>query len=177
MEDLNYEQDVSIDESALDAEWLEQPKLMMKYTRLEAEGKREVEQAKNHLDIVKADLYQEICNNPDKYDLPKTTESAIDGAIKMHDKYKEAKEALTQAEYELNMATAAVRSMYGKKEALENLVRLFGQQYFAGPQVPRDLSKEWQKKQKQKNSNKSVSIGKRKKKKSKKKKRRRKRKK
>ena len=37
-----------------------------------------------------------------------------------------------------------------QKTALENLVKLHGQQYFAGPSVPRDLSKEWERHERQK---------------------------
>ena len=156
--DFNYEKDIEIDPDQLDVEWLQQPELMLKYTKMEGKAKRRVEHAKENLNIVEAELYQEICNNPERFDLPKTTESAIAGAIKLNDHYKEAKEALTQAEYELNMNSAAVRSLYGKKEALENLVHLFGQQYFAGPKAPGNLTKKWRERQKQKNSNKKVKI-------------------
>jgi hypothetical protein len=48
--------------------------------------------------------------------------------------------------------------MYMKKEALENLVQLFGQQYFAGPKMPRDLSKKRARKEQQKETNKSINI-------------------
>ena len=37
-----------------------------------------------------------------------------------------------------------------KKSALENLVKLHGQMYFAGPSIPRDLDKEWEKREKEK---------------------------
>lgn len=158
MKKLNYEQDVSIDEEALDVEWLQQADLTIKYCQLEAKARRKVDQAKEKLDVVEAELYQKICNNPEQYNLPKTTESAIAGAIKMTEEYKEASEAVHEAEYQLNMVQGAVRAVYAKKDALENLVRLYGQQYFAGPSVPRDLSKEWEKKQKQSSSNQKVKF-------------------
>jgi len=37
---------------------------------------------------------------------------------------------------------AAVRAMNVKKDALENMVKLLGMQYFAGPKEPRDLHRE-----------------------------------
>lgn len=161
--EIDYEKDVSINEDALDIEWLIQPKLMLKYTQHEAEMKRNLEEAKSNLDILHADLDKKIRTEPEKFGLDKITETAIKNAIQSTTKFKEAQEEIREAEYEVNMAVAAVRSIYGKKEALENLVRLFGQQYFAGPSVPRDLSEEWKKEQKQKESNKKVKMGKSKK--------------
>ena len=162
MKELNYEKDVSIDDSALDVEWLEQASLTFKYCQLEADARKALDEAKSQLDIVEAELDKEIRNNPEAFDLPKITESAIKSAILVNENYINAKDEYSQAQYELNMAQAAVRSIYAKKDALENLVRLHGQQYFAGPSVPRDLSKEWESKQKQTSANKKVKIKRRK---------------
>jgi len=41
--------------------------------------------------------------------------------------------------------------MAQRKDALENLVRLHGQQYFAGPKMPRDV--QWERQQKIERSN------------------------
>lgn len=163
-EEINYEQDVSIDESALDVEWLEQPKLMLKYTRHEADCKKKLQEAKTAVDLIQADLDKEIRTDPDAFELPKVTETAISNAIKTHTDFKKAQQDVHEAQYEVDIAIAAVRSIYGKKEALENLVRLHGQQYFAGPSVPRNLGEEtWQRKQKQQSANKKVKIKRRKK--------------
>lgn len=158
MDNLDYEKDVKIDESALDIEWLQQSELTMKYCRIEAEARQKLDSAKLNLDIVKADLDKKIRNNPDKFDMPKVTESAISNVINAHDDYKDAEKLVNQANYDLNMAQSAVRSIYVKKDALENLVRLYGQQYFAGPKIPRNLSQEWLNKQSQKRSDKKVKL-------------------
>jgi len=162
MKELNYEKDVSIDDSSLDVEWLAQARLTFKYCQLEADARKAMDDTKSQLDIVEAELDKEIRNNPEAFDLPKITESAIKSAILVNENYINAKDEYAQAQYELNMAQAAVRSIYAKKDALENLVRLHGQQYFAGPSVPRDLSKEWESKQKQTSANKKVKIKRRK---------------
>jgi len=164
MSELNYKEDVHIDEEALDVEWLQHPDLTVKYCQMEAKARRKVDEAKQNLDVVEAELYEEICNNPEKYNLPKTTESAIDGAMKMTDKYQEAKQRVTKAEYQLNMVQGAVRAVYAKKDALENLVRLHGQQYFAGPSAPRNLTKEFEKKQQRRKGNKNVKLNRKRKK-------------
>ena len=56
--------------------------------------------------------------------------------------------------YESDMAKGAVRALESKKDALENLVKLHGQQYFAGPKMPRDIS--WEREQKQNRADQTV---------------------
>lgn len=142
---MNYEKDMFIDDSALDVEWLEQPSLMFKYSTHEAEKERERDLAKEALDLVKADLDRNIRENPDKYGIAKVTETVILNTIITQDEYKEAYHKFLDIQYEYNIAKVAVRAVAQRKDALENLVRLHGQQYFAGPRVPRNLKEEVEK--------------------------------
>ena len=71
-------------------------------------------------------------------------------------KYKKANEEFLNAKYEVDVAQAAVVAMSQRKDALENLVRLHGQQYFAGPKVPHDISE--LRESRQKKVNQSVNI-------------------
>jgi len=153
---MNYEKDIEIDESALDVECLEQSALMLKYTKYQAETARDEDLAKEHFELVKAELDKEIRNDPDKFDMPKVTESAVNSAILMHENYKKASKRYIEAKFENTVAKGAVRTFDQRKDELENLVRLHGQQYFAGPRVPRDLSDERQKRQK--NVDKKIKI-------------------
>lgn len=154
---MKFEEDIRIDEDALDIEWLNQPRLMLKYSKISAEAKMEMLLRKEGLDLIKADLDKEIRSDPEKFGIVKITETAVSNTIISHKLYKEANTAYLQAQYEADIARGAVSAVEHKKDALENLVRLFGQNYFAGPQVPRDLSYEWQQTQKQKTTNESVS--------------------
>jgi len=147
---MDYEKDVNIDPNSLDVEWLEQPNLMLKYGRIAAQTKLDMDKAKEKLEVVKAELDKDIRLNPEKYDIAKLTESVVASTILLQPEYKEASEAYIEATYEFNMARYAVQAISDRKDALENLVKLHGMQYFAGPSVPRDLSKEWEAKQKQK---------------------------
>ena len=147
---MDYEKDVNIDPNSLDVEWLEQPNLMLKYGRIAAQTKLDMDKAKEKLEVVKAELDKDIRLNPEKYDIAKLTESVVANTILLQPEYKEASEAYIEATYEFNMARYAVQAISDRKDALENLVKLHGMQYFAGPSVPRDLSKEWEAKQKQK---------------------------
>lgn len=141
---MNYEQDITIDDSALDVEWLEQPKLMLKYSQHAAYTSLERDRLKEKLDLVRAELDAEIRQDPEKFELAKITEGAVSNLILTQSRYKEALEEYLQARYEADVAKGAVNAFDARKTALENLVKLFGQQYFAGPKMPRNLSEERQ---------------------------------
>lgn len=155
---LNYEQDVKIDEQALDVEWLEQPRLMMRYARAAADAKKEMDHKKEQLEVKKAELDKDIRSDPQKYGLEKITETVVQNTITLQDEYQEASQAFVEAKHEYDIARYAVQSIQDRKEALENLVKLHGQQYFAGPSAPRDLTKEWEQREKQKNSDEKVKV-------------------
>ena len=142
---MDYERDMYIDCDSLDVEWLEQSMLMMRYSTYEADKEREKDLAKEALDLVKADLDRNIRENPDKYGIAKPTETAISNTIISQDEYKEAYHKFLDIQYEYNIAKSATRAVAQRKDALENLVRLHGQQYFAGPRVPRNLHEEVEK--------------------------------
>ncbi len=144
---MDYENDIRIDESALDVEWLNQPELMYKYAAHAAEMKKEVDEAKERMEVMRATLDADIRKNPEAYGMTKVTESAIGGAITIQPNYQSAVDAYNAAQYEFGIASAAVRAVDQRKTALENLVRLLTASYFAGPQAPRDLAQEWRKRQ------------------------------
>ena len=144
-----YESDLFIDDKALDIEWLGQPKLMLKYTGIQAKAKREVDRLNEKLSVCRAELDKKIRDNPDKFDLPKVTEPLITSTIIVQKKYRTIMSELIDAKYEKEMAVGAVSSVDNKKTSLENLSRLVAINYFAGPRTPRDLSKEVAKRQEQ----------------------------
>lgn len=146
---MNYEKDITIDETSLDLEWLDQPRLMMRYVRHAADMRKEMDEAKERLDNEQAELDKKVRSNPERYGIDKITETAVRNAVLSHERFKKVNEEYMEASYEHNMAQGAVRAIETKKTALENLVRLHGQQYFAGPKIPRDLHDEVTKRNKQ----------------------------
>lgn len=142
-EELNYQQDTSIDEQALDVEWLRQAELMRKYASHAATTKQYMDELKERVDVEKAQLDLDIRKDPAKYGIDKVTESVVQSAILIQPTYKELQDRYRGARYENDIAIAAVRAIDQKKTALENLVRLLTASYFAGPSAPRDISKEW----------------------------------
>ena len=159
MDELDYANDVQIDPDALDTEWLVQPDLMRRYTTYAAQAKRAMDDAKERLDIVRAQLEMLIRNDPRQFGLEKVTEGAITSAVTLQSEYQQASKALVDARYEFEMAQAAVRALDTKKASLENLVKLLGMSYFAGPKAPHDLTQDYTQRIEQRRSNMKVKIG------------------
>lgn len=158
MEGIQYEEDVRIDPDALDVEWMKQAELMKKYTAHAADMKKEVDEAKERLEVGKARIEMNIRKDPEKHGLAKVTEGAIQSTILLQEEYQKLVQAYTDAKYENDIAIAVVRAIDQKKTALENLVKLLSASYFAGPQAPRDLSREWLEESARKEKNTKVKI-------------------
>jgi len=153
---MDYENDIQIRQDELEMEWLDQPSLMFKYAKNAAEMRRLLDLSKEKLDLVKAEIDKEIRTNPEKFGIEKITETVVANSMLATLKYKKANEEFLNAKYEVDVAQAAVVAMSQRKDALENLVRLHGQQYFAGPKVPHDISE--LRESRQKKVNQSVNI-------------------
>ena len=156
---MNYEKDIEIDGQSLDLEWLNQPRLMMQYTQHSAKMRKALEEAKQELDIAKADADKMIRTNPEKYGIEKVTEVVVANAILNEKGYRKAYTEFLAAQYESDMAQGAVNAFEHRKSALENLVRLYGQQYFSGPKMPLEINREWEKKEETKELNRKVKAG------------------
>ncbi len=155
---MDYEKDILIDEANLDLDWLEQPALMMKYSRIAAQAKYDEDITAEKLKVLEAELDKQIRDDFVDQGV-KVTEKVVQTAIITHEDYQDAVKKLTTARYETTMARAAVQAFEHKKAALENLVKLNGQQYFAAPLVVKELTeKKQQRETRRLEANKSVKI-------------------
>jgi hypothetical protein len=155
----SYEHDMHIDETALDIEFLEQPNLVMKYSKLCAQANFDMALEQERLLLVKSDLDYKIRSTPLLFGIDasvKITEAVVLGTILQQDEYLEANKKYLTAKYEYETIRGAVSALEHRKSSLENLVRLFGQSYFAGPSVPRELTKEVLQRAQQESSNDNV---------------------
>lgn len=159
--ELDYEKDMKIDPDSLDIEWLEQASLGLRYGKEFLRLKKEVDVLAERKKIIRSELIQEANNDPEGCcGKAKPNASDIEAYYRTNKRYKEIVEELQEAEYEAAYAEIAKNQIdFARKVALENLVTLHGQQYFAGPRVPRNISEEWEKKKKQQTSNTTVSAG------------------
>lgn len=157
--EVDYQKDLHIDESALDVEWLNQPMLMMKYSKELASAERDVARIKEKQSIIRAELDRDIRLNPERFKIDsKVTEAVVSNTILLEKSHKEISEELIEAWYEVRMVKGAVEAVQQRKDALQDLVRLHGQRYFAGPNIPRDISFEVKQQHEKQISNSAVKI-------------------
>ena len=158
---MNFEKDIKIDESSLDVEWLQQPALAKKWGGYWSDCKEELAQAEEEIKVIRSELVKEANEEPDLYlgKGIKPTGPNIEAYYRTHKRHKNCKQKIIALQFELDNADIAKWEVsVSRKLALENLVILHGQQYFAGPSVPRDLSKEWEQKQNQSKSDKKIRM-------------------
>lgn len=151
---MDYKTDVIIDESALDVEWINQPKLAIKYGIVWAELKRDLEYLEENLKVKTAELVDAVNSDPAKYlgEGVKPTLGNIDSFVIQDDRIKILKKKIIESRFEVEMANIAKNEIcFSRKTALENLVRLHGQNYFSSPSAPRDLSTELRNKMEREN--------------------------
>ncbi len=138
-----WKSDVEIDVDALDIQWAKQASLFGEYCMEQATARDTADRAKERLEVYDAGLGLKIRANPAQFGLEKITESSVGAVILLDKEHARLSDELNTARYQLEVIVAAVRALDQKKSALENLVRLQGQNYFAGPSVPRDVGAEW----------------------------------
>lgn len=143
---MNYTEELYIDETALDVEWLKQSEKFMRVSRLSAKVDAEVRRLEEKMKVLRSELILEVNGNPKLLGKGlKPTGQTMEAYFRTHKKHKEIKEQLNEAQYRADVLRSAVFAFQNRKTALENLVTLHGQQYFSTPNVPHDLSKERQK--------------------------------
>lgn len=150
VENLNL---FDIDITRLDDECLNHPKIFYVNSKKLADARTEVQQCEAELELLKderketeARLRLKIQNNPTQYKIKdKPTVAAVDAAILCCKAYKDVKEKHYKAQQELNNAwntvnhlKSLVDALQDKKDMIEYLVKLHGQQYFSEPKVRRE---------------------------------------
>lgn len=143
MKKSEFEKDLEIDVDQLDIMAASQGELFFKWAEKATEAKAEVEQAKFRLEICISRISNDVRKNPKDYEVEKVTNDSVDVAVKSTEEYQEAYTEWLEAKKEADLISNAVSAMEQKKRMIESLITLHGQQYFAGPSVPRSLSDAW----------------------------------
>lgn len=137
-----------IDPSELDLCAATQADVFFYWAEQASEARAKLDRAKMQIELVENRLALDCRTEPSKFGLMKVTEAAITATVKNSEEYKEAVDQYLKAKQESQLADAAVNAMEQRKRMIEVLVTLHGQQYFAGPSVPRDLVTAWSDRQK-----------------------------
>lgn len=132
-------EDRKIDPEQLDVEATRQADLFFEWAEQFIEARTKMERLEFELDVLESRLQLDCREHPESYGTKSTTETAIKSAVKCSPKYVKAHQDFLDARREAGMLEKAVAAMDMKKRMLEELIKLHGQQYFAGPTEPRDL--------------------------------------
>lgn len=140
---LDYKKDVRINEAALDLEWLDQAELAVSYGREWATLKKKVAILDEKVKVTRSKLIRKAWEDPQgTLGQPKGSIQTVEAYYRTHKKHMKLKEELFEAQEELDLVEVAKNEIsFTRKSALENMVKLYAADYFAGPNVPRDLSK------------------------------------
>lgn len=134
---IDYEKDLEIDKYDLFKEWLKQPQLFYRYSRMAEDATNEEEKAKERLSVVDAELDKELRHNAEMNET-KITEKSISSEITLNRKHQEAVEYYLEKKHEARILDkAVVRAMDHRKKALEKLVDLEISGYNAAPKEPK----------------------------------------
>lgn len=138
----NGENIFDLDPNRLDTEWKNQPKLFYQAAEKLAEMKAEYEKAKTNKELVMAELDRDIRLQPERFQVDKITESAVEKTITLQRDYKKAVSRLLQAKHDVDLAQVVVDTMDHRKKALENLVSLRLANYYSEPRVRQGTGRE-----------------------------------
>ncbi len=142
---MNYENDMYIDEESLEQEWLDQATLARKYGKHWARCREKLTLAEENIKVIRAELIKEVNDDPEGClgEDTKATGPNVEAYYRTHEKHLAAKTAWVKAQFKANNAEIAYKEIsFTRKVALENLVKLFQSEYFAGPSIPRNISEE-----------------------------------
>ena len=176
-QELDYAIDSKIDINALDIEWLNHSDMERRYIEQISKMKRAVirttekeKLAHERVKTRRSKLLQKCHDHPEKcIGKNKATGPEAEAYYRTHPDYLTAKRKWIKAEIRLMEAEEEHRTAedmkdlmhFTKTKALEQLVNLHGQGYFAGPEVPRNINREIRKKENQeaKQKRRSKKIG------------------
>jgi len=125
--------DLSINEHQLDDEWINQPELYSKWAINAADARRDYDEAKAELDVMRAELDRAIRSDPEYYKLTKVTESVIASTVVVQPIYKDLQKKVIDAKHSLDVCSAVVGALDHRRSALSKLVDLFLADYFSKP--------------------------------------------
>ena len=126
---------VQIDEHNLDKECVRLPTDYLKYSHVAVDAKRDLEDMKNRLEVIQADLSKEIRSHPENFGLEKVTETAVASTVLVQARYQKFVARLQTLKHEADLAQAVVWALEHKKRTLTLLVELYGMGYFSSPKI------------------------------------------
>jgi hypothetical protein len=134
---IDFQSDLAINEHQLESEWLRQPQLMAKYTQLCADAELAAKKAHERVKMIRSELILEAANNPEgTVGSAKPTAAQVEAWFRTRPDYLRAKRDLHEAEHHFEVMKGGVGAMRHRRDTLDNLVRLYLNNYYASPRDP-----------------------------------------
>ena len=133
----DLDSDIEINKLKLESEWTQQPQRYLKYAMASAHFQSVLMETEQKAKVLFATLKADAAEDPDTClgKGVKATNDRCEAYAVQHPDYIKAKQNVTDAKYNADMALAAVFAMQQRKDALENLVRLQGMEMYSEPKV------------------------------------------
>lgn len=132
-----------IDINKLDEAWVEHVQKVAEVALAIPKAKKRANKAKADMELIEAELKHEIRSDPVTYQLKsKPSNPEVDATVLMQDSYKEAQRKYLSARENVDHLDAAMTVLEHRKRALEDLVKLFGMNYFSKPSVDMETQRQ-----------------------------------
>lgn len=125
-----------IDKNHLPEEWCNHPKHYYRRATKLADAREAWERAKAERDVIAADVEKSVRLTPSEFGIEKVTEAAVNAAVTLDKRHRDANHRVIQAKHAVDMAQAAVDTLDHRKHALENMVKLLLAEFFSVPKEP-----------------------------------------
>jgi hypothetical protein len=137
---MAYYEDLEIDEYLILQEWKAQPGLFMSYAEESADAQKEVDDLKDKMDLLEAQISLEIREGTYTRTPPniKMVEGTVSSLITTDPRLIDLKSAYNTAKRDAALMKKAEVAFEQRKKALENIVVIQGRQTFAEPRDKTD---------------------------------------
>ena len=137
MSDTKYKRDLKIDEHNIDDALLRQPQLYYEYSKEAALAKNNSDDAKDNIDIVKAEVEAEIRDSEEYH-----TEGAIKSAVERHRKVRVAKKKHAKLRRISSLLSKAEKAFEQRKSMLQTIVYYRVNNMNSNVKVPQQIERE-----------------------------------
>ena len=144
-EDLDFVEDLKLDQHGLDFEWLRQASLFQQYAVLYADLASFRDEAKEDLQRIDGEIFLDVRENYGKYDLDtKPTEATIKSVVLLDPDHIAAFKKYNEANRRMMIVQGAKTALEHKKSALERLSALYMSGYWADPKITAEAKDHYQ---------------------------------
>jgi len=132
------ELDLEIDKNNLDSACIDQPRRFLHWSVEYAEAIRLRDEAKRRSMVTKSNINMDIRSRPQEYGIEKATEGSINAALESNEEVNKAEKEVSDAQYAVNIFSAAKEALDQRRSMLERLVALYISGYYSQVKLPTD---------------------------------------